>query len=42
MNILERILIEPVERFYERIIQFLPNLLTFVLILVIGFLLGGF
>ena len=41
MNILERILIEPVERFYERIIQFLPNLLTFVLILVIGFLLGA-
>lgn len=40
MNILQRVIIEPFERFSEKIIQFLPNFLTSILILAVGIVLG--
>lgn len=42
MNIIERIMIEPFERFYEKLLVFLPNLITSLILLVIGFFLGIF
>jgi hypothetical protein len=42
MNIIERIMVEPLERFYEKLLIFLPNLLTSLILLVFGFLLGVF
>jgi hypothetical protein len=39
-NILEKIIIEPFDRFIERLQEFLPNLLSFVLILLAGVVLG--
>lgn len=42
MNIIERIMVEPFERFYEKLLVFLPNLITSVILLVFGFLLGVF
>jgi hypothetical protein len=40
MNILERVFIEPFERFYEQVLQFLPSLLTSLLLLIVGIFLG--
>ncbi|MEW6108566.1 MAG: hypothetical protein AB1632_05250 [Nitrospirota bacterium] len=40
MNIIERVIIEPSERFFENVLQFLPNFLTSALILIIGILIG--
>ena len=40
MNIFQRVIIEPFEQFYEKVIQFLPNFLTSLLILIIGIILG--
>jgi hypothetical protein len=42
MNILDRIIVEPFERFYEKLLFFLPNLLTSLLLVIIGILLGIF
>ena len=42
MNIIERIMVEPFERFYEKLLVFLPNLITSLILLVIGVLLGIF
>ncbi|MGD9576823.1 MAG: hypothetical protein AB7Y74_01080, partial [Syntrophorhabdus sp.] len=42
MNIIERIMVEPFERFYEKLLDFLPNLITSLILLVIGVLLGIF
>jgi hypothetical protein len=39
-NILEKIIIEPFDRFIERLQEFLPNLLSFILILFTGIILG--
>ena len=39
-TILQKIIIEPFNRFFESIVQFLPNFLAFLLILVIGIILG--
>jgi hypothetical protein len=39
-NILETIIIEPFNRFIERLQEFLPNLLSFILILFTGIVLG--
>jgi hypothetical protein len=41
MNLLERVIIEPFERFYERIIEFLPNLLTALLLAALGIAAGA-
>ncbi len=41
MNTFERIVIEPFERLFEKIVQFLPNLLTSVLILIVGIAVAG-
>jgi len=41
MNTFERIVIEPFERLFEKIVQFLPNLLTSVLILIVGIVVAG-
>lgn len=41
-NIFERLITEPVEGFLERIIQFLPNLISAVFILLLGLLAGWF
>lgn len=40
MNILQRVIIEPFERFLEIVLQFLPNLFTSVLILMVGIVAG--
>jgi hypothetical protein len=40
MDILRSILIEPLTRFYEGILDFLPNLLTSLLILVVGIIIS--
>jgi hypothetical protein len=40
MGILQSIIIEPFEQFYKNVLQFLPNFLTSLLILVIGIILG--
>ena len=39
-TILQKIIIEPFNRFFESIVQFLPNFLAFLLILIIGIILG--
>lgn len=39
-NFLERVVIEPFDTFLERFQQFLPNLLSFILVLFAGLLLG--
>ena len=41
MNTFERIVVEPFERLFEKIVQFLPNLLTSVLILIVGIAVAG-
>ncbi len=40
MNLFQRVIIEPFERLYERVLQFLPNVLTSILLFVTGFILG--
>jgi hypothetical protein len=42
MNLIERIMVEPFEKFYEKLLVFLPNLFTSLILLVFGFLLGFF
>jgi hypothetical protein len=42
MNTLERVFIEPFERFYENVLQFLPSLLTSLFILAAGIILAWF
>ncbi|OPY80102.1 MAG: hypothetical protein A4E65_01629 [Syntrophorhabdus sp. PtaU1.Bin153] len=42
MNILDRIIVEPFERLYEKLLFFLPNLLTSLLLVMIGIFLGIF
>jgi small-conductance mechanosensitive channel len=39
MNIFERVVAEPLERFCEKILQFLPNFMTFLLLIIVGFVL---
>lgn len=41
MNTFERLVIEPFERFFEKIVQFLPNLLTSLLLLIVGIAVAG-
>lgn len=41
MNSIQQIIIEPFHRFYLKIIQFLPNLLAALVILIAGFMLAG-
>ncbi len=41
MNSIQQVIIEPFQRFYIKIIQFLPNLLAAVVILIAGFVLAG-
>jgi hypothetical protein len=36
----ERLFIEPMERFYENVLQYLPNVISFLLLIIAGFLLG--
>ncbi|MEW6068665.1 MAG: hypothetical protein AB1610_10295 [Nitrospirota bacterium] len=40
-SFLQRIIIEPLEQFSEKMLNFLPNLLSFLLILVSGIILGS-
>lgn len=40
MDVLQKVIIEPFEKFYENVLQFLPNFLTSLLILVVGIILG--
>ena len=42
MNIIERIMVEPFEKFYEKLLVFLPNLITSFILLILGILLGIF
>jgi hypothetical protein len=41
MNTFERIVVEPFERLFEKILQFLPNFLTSILILIVGIVIAG-
>ncbi|HMK60852.1 MAG TPA: hypothetical protein VK452_06870 [Dissulfurispiraceae bacterium] len=41
MNILDRIIVEPLEQFCEKIIRFMPNVLTSVVMLIIGIIAGS-
>lgn len=36
MNVIQRVIIEPSERFFEKVIQFLPNFFTAIVVLLIG------
>ncbi len=40
MNIIEKVIIEPFEKFFDKVLQFLPNFLASMLILGIGIFLG--
>lgn len=40
MNIFQKIAIEPIERFFERVLQFLPNFITALLIFIVGIIFG--
>ena len=39
-NFLQRIIVEPLDRFLEKLLQFLPNILTSLLIFVAGIILA--
>jgi len=39
-NFLQRVIIEPLELFFERFLQFLPNFFSFILIVISGIVLG--
>lgn len=41
MNAFERIVIEPFDRLFERILEFLPNFLSSILILIVGIIAAG-
>jgi len=41
MNFLQRIIIEPFESCYEKFLTFMPNVLTSLVLLIIGIVLGG-
>ncbi|NJD57112.1 MAG: hypothetical protein FIA94_12015 [Nitrospirae bacterium] len=41
MNTFERIVVEPFDRLFEKILQFLPNLLTSILLLIVGIAVAG-
>ena len=36
----ERLFIEPMERFYENVLQYLPNVISFLLLIIAGVILG--
>jgi hypothetical protein len=40
MNFLERLFVEPIQRFYENVIQYLPNIMSFILVILAGWVLG--
>jgi hypothetical protein len=40
MNIVQRVIVEPLEELYEKILHFLPNFLTSLLLVVIGLIAG--
>lgn len=40
MSIVQRVIVEPLEELYEKILQFMPNFLTSLFLLVIGFIAG--
>lgn len=40
MNILQKVIIEPFERFWDKVLQFLPNFLASILILIVGIIFG--
>jgi hypothetical protein len=40
MNLFERVIIEPFDRLYEQILQFLPNLLASLLLFIVGIVIG--
>jgi len=40
MNFLERLFVEPIQRFYENVIQYLPNIMSFILVIIAGWVLG--
>jgi hypothetical protein len=39
-NFLQRVVVEPFERFSDKVLQFLPNFLTAILILIVGIIFG--
>jgi hypothetical protein len=39
-NYIKRLVIEPLERFYDNVLQYLPNVISFLLILVAGLIMG--
>lgn len=39
-NYIKRLVIEPLDRFYDNVLQYLPNVISFLLILVAGLILG--
>lgn len=39
-NFLQKVIIEPLDRFFERVLQFLPDILTSILIFISGIVLG--
>ena len=41
MDAIKQMIVEPFLRFYENIIEFLPNLLAALVILIIGFVIAG-
>jgi len=42
MNIFQRVITEPFERFFDKVVQFLPHLFVSILILIVGIVLGWF
>jgi hypothetical protein len=40
MNIYETVIMEPFQKFYDKVIQFLPNFITSIFILIVGIALG--
>lgn len=41
MNVFQRVIIEPFERFYEKVLQFLPNIMTSIFLIIAGIVLGA-
>ncbi len=39
-NFVHRLFVEPLERFYESVIQYLPNVMSFILVIIAGLILG--
>jgi hypothetical protein len=40
MNLYETVILEPFQEFYDKVIQFLPNFITSIVILIVGIVLG--